>query len=200
MKIINFNLPRLDIMKSSILVSFLLHLIIILLIQSIFPFNFINQELRTYEVELIRSPVLDINTDIIPQEIISQMIEEKQSDVSPEVETIALNTKDTRYISYTKMLKQRIGAQWKYPAEAMESLIEGQLSLLFTLNRNGGLISIRVLYPSGHYVLDEEASRAVQMAAPYPPFPSRITANKLNIIASFDYRLTSRKIKHHQGK
>jgi protein TonB len=96
------------------------------------------------------------------------------------------------------MLKQRIGAQWKYPVEAMESLIEGQLSLLFTLNRNGGLISIRVLYPSGYYVLDQEASRAVQMASPYPPFPSKITANKLNIIASFDYRLTSRKIKHHE--
>jgi protein TonB len=197
MKTINFNLPRLDILKISILVSFLLHLLLILIMQSIFPFKILNQELRTYEVELIRAPVLDINTDLIPQEIITQMIEEKQSNPSPEVETIALNTKDTRYVSYTKMLKQNIGAQWKYPIEAMESLIEGQLTLLFTLNKNGELISVRILYPSGYSVLDQEASRAVQMAAPYPPFPSRITVNKLNIIASFDYRLTSRKTKHH---
>jgi TonB family protein len=197
MKTINFNLPRLDILRISILVSFLLHLILVVLLQSIFPFKIFDQELRTYEVELIRAPVLDINTDIIPEEIITQMIEEKQSNSSPEVETIALNTKDTRYVSYTKILKQSIGAQWKYPAEAMASLIEGQLTLLFTLNRNGELMSIRILYPSGYSVLDQEASRAVQTAAPYPPFPSRITVNELNIIASFDYRLTSRKTKHH---
>ena len=197
MKTINFNLPRLDILKISILVSFLVHLIFIVLIQSIFPFKFFDQELRTYEVELIRAPVLDINTDIIPEEIITQMIEEKQSTSSPDVETIALNTKDTRYVNYFTLLKQRIGAQWKYPAEAMESLIEGQLTLLFTLNRNGELISINILYPSRYSVLDREASRAVQMSAPYPPFPSRITVNKLNIIASFDYRLTSRKTKYH---
>ena len=197
MKTINVNLPRLDILKISILVSFLLHLTLILVMQSFFPFKIFNQELRTYEVELIRAPVLDINTDIIPEEIITQIIEDKKIKANPEEETIALNTKDTRYVDYFTLLKQRIGTQWKYPAEAMESLIEGKLTLLFALNRNGELISIRILYPSGYSVLDQEASRAVQMAAPYPSFPSRITVNKLNIIASFDYRLTSRKTKYH---
>lgn len=198
MKTVKLTLPRMDLMKRSILLSFLLHLILILIIQLFFPFNFPKEEMRTYEVELMRAPVLDINTDLIPDEIITRLIEEKQlSANNPEEETISLDTKDTRYLNYAQLLRQKIGTQWRYPVQAMEALIEGKLSLLFTLNRNGGLMSVSVVHSSGYDLLDREASRAVQTASPYPPFPDRISAKRLNIFASFDYRLTSRKTMHH---
>jgi TonB family protein len=46
---------------------------------------------------------------------------------------------------------------------------------------------------SGHEVLDREAERAAQSAAPFPPFPSTITVSRLNINVSFDYTLSKKK-------
>jgi outer membrane biosynthesis protein TonB len=42
-------------------------------------------------------------------------------------------------------------------------------------------------------VLDREAERAIQSAAPFPPFPSTISVSRLNINVSFDYTLTKKK-------
>jgi outer membrane biosynthesis protein TonB len=36
-------------------------------------------------------------------------------------------------------------------------------------------------------LLDDEAVRAIKVAAPFPPIPRSITANRLRIIAGFTY-------------
>jgi TonB family protein len=52
---------------------------------------------------------------------------------------------------------------------------------------------IRVAESSGHQILDAEATRAVRSAAPFPPFPNHVTVARLNIKASFDYRIKAKK-------
>ena len=64
---------------------------------------------------------------------------------------------------------------------------------LVIIIKEGQVIEIRVLDPSGYAVLDEEAVRAIRAAAPFPSFPDHVTVKRLNIQASFNYRLTAKK-------
>ncbi len=45
----------------------------------------------------------------------------------------------------------------------------------------------RLIRSSGFSILDEEAIRSVQAAAPFHPIPPVIGKNRLPIIASFEY-------------
>lgn len=108
-------------------------------------------------------------------------------------DTISLDTKDKRYISYTKLVKQRLSSNWGYPRKAKEKLMEGKSHVLFSLSRNGQLIGISITGSSGYEILDQEGIDTIKRAAPFPPFPESITVGRLNINVSFEYRLTSPK-------
>ena len=104
-----------------------------------------------------------------------------------------MDTDDKRYVTYAQAIKERIAGQWKYPQEARKKRLEGKLVALFSLNREGALTRMDITRSSGHEVLDREAERAVQSAAPFPPFPSTVTVSRLNINVSFDYTLSRKK-------
>lgn len=177
--------------KVCLIVSFLFHAVTILAFHDAIHLNWTVEEPRTYRVDLIRTPVEDLDPDETPDADISQTKEESEPPPPTlDQETISLDTKDKRYVSYASLIKGRIGSQWKYPSAARDRLIEGQLMVLFSLVREGEVIEIGVINPSGYKVLDEEAVRAIKAAAPFPPFPGHVTVKRLNIQASFDYRLT----------
>ncbi|MGD2125656.1 MAG: energy transducer TonB, partial [Desulfobacteraceae bacterium] len=108
-------------------------------------------------------------------------------------DTISLDTKDKRYITYARVIKERISYHWTYPQEAKDNLMEGKLTVLFSLNRGGDLTQINIVIGSGYDILDLEALQAIRGAAPFPPFPEHITVGRLNIKATFDYRITTRR-------
>ncbi|HJX34014.1 MAG TPA: TonB family protein, partial [Desulfatiglandales bacterium] len=58
---------------------------------------------------------------------------------------------------------------------------------------DGKMTYVNITQGSGHDILDQEVIRAINSAAPFPPFPESITAKRLNINATFNYRLTSEK-------
>jgi protein TonB len=105
----------------------------------------------------------------------------------PAKQTIPLDSREPRFQNYLQRLKARIQAEWGYPDEARRTGIGGELHLLFTLNRAGTLVSIRLLESSGYPVLDNEALRAVKAAAPYDPFPPQMGDEAWNILATFHY-------------
>ena len=119
--------------------------------------------------------------------------EEQEKTQEPDQETISLDTQDKRYVSYAKVIKERIAHHWRYPPQARENLIEGKLVLVFGLNRGGAMVDARIITPSGFEILDQEAVRAITQAAPFPPFPAHVQVARLNVVVSFDYRLTSKK-------
>ncbi len=176
--------------KICLIVSFLFHAVTILAFHDAIHLNWMGEETRTYKVDLIRSPVEDLDPDETPGADISQTKDESEPPPTLDQETISLDTKDKRYVSYATLIKGRIGSQWGYPSAARDRLIEGELMVLFSLVKKGEVIEIKVIDPSGYAVLDEEAVRAIKAAAPFPPFPDHVTVNRLNIQASFDYRLT----------
>ena len=118
-------------------------------------------------------------------------LNEHNSKSTPQGEdTISLGTTDKRYVSYAKIIKQALMAQWHYPEAARDNLMEGRTLLLFTLSREGTLQDLRLISSSGYMILDSEAMRAVKAAAPFPAFRGSVTVATLHIKPNFDYRLT----------
>ena len=180
-------------MKVSIALSLIFHIILLLSFHSAFPFIWNTEELRTYRVELIRPPVEDIETGDTPDSLMENTNEKEEILPVDSQDTISLDTKDKRYVEYATLIKKEIMGHWKYPPEARAYLIEGNLMVLFSLSDDGSMTRITIIRSSGHEILDNEVVRAINSALPFPPFPSSIKVKRLNINASFDYRLTSEK-------
>lgn len=183
------------ILRICLIVSLAFHVVMVLTLQNAVPTFLAGEYLRTYRVELLRPPVDDMDleekpdTDIVkPEEPAAPKPSSEESQ-----ETISLDTEDKRYVTYAQAIKERIAGQWKYPQEARKKKLEGRLVALFSLNREGALTRMEITRSSGYEVLDREAERAIQSAAPFPPFPSTITVSRLNINVSFDYTLTKKK-------
>lgn len=179
-----------QVMRVAFFVSLLVHVLLLIAFQDAFPINWFPGELRTYQVELLRPPVENLRMEDNAEADISRR-EEETSEKNEEQDTISLDTKDHRYVSYSGMIKERLMRHWRYPVEARENLIEGRLTALFTITRDGQLTLVEILSSSGFDILDGEAARAIRSSAPFPSFPPEITAKRLNVKASFDYRLRS---------
>lgn len=57
-----------------------------------------------------------------------------------------------------------------YPTQARQQKLYGELRMAVTIRKNGSLVKVEILEPSGSAILDEAALKIVRMAAPYEPF------------------------------
>lgn len=105
----------------------------------------------------------------------------------PPKDTISLNTDDLKYFSYALKLKSKIEYVWRYPAQASERGIQGDLLLNFTILKDGQVTDVRVVSTSGYDLLDEEAVRAIKAAAPFAPLPDSWHQDQLTITGHFLY-------------
>ena len=161
------------VMRTTLIISLFFHVFALLVIHEAFPMNWFTRPTRTYHVELLRPP-LDLLDETNGADLASIKPQEEKPPEETE-DTISLDTKDKRYSSYAKAVKERLMQHWEYPREAKENLIEGQVIVLFSLDRHGGLKAIKFLQTSDHSVLDGETTRAIGAAAPFPPFPGSVT-------------------------
>ncbi len=179
--------------KAALGVSLISHLVLFIIIQQFMPQLWQTTELKTYKVDFVRDAIDDIPLEKIDEQnrenSLKKIIESNRNNE----ETISLDTRDKRYVSYTSILKKRLASYWGYPREAKEKLMEGKSHVLFSLSREGMLTGITVVDSSGHEILDREAVDAIKRSSPFPPFPDSITAGRLNINVTFDYRLTTKK-------
>ena len=182
-----------NIKKAALGVSFFSHLLLFITFQQFMPDLWQTTELKTYKVEFIRDVI-----DDIPFEKLEQMEKENSLKKLPDAdkdseETISLDTKDKRYVSYTRLLQKRLSSYWGYPRKAKEQLMEGKSHVRFSLSRDGQLVAVSITGSSGHEILDREGVDTIIRSAPFPPFPDSITVGRLNINVSFEYRLTATK-------
>lgn len=113
----------------------------------------------------------------------------------PEEDTVNLNTREFRYISYFAKLKSKIELVWNYPSLSIMRGEQGTVKLKFTIRADGTLEDVKVIESSGYTLLDEEAVRAVKVASPYPPFPPSWGLKRLHIIGEFNYILGYRLVR-----
>jgi len=180
------------VMKISLIISLLFHVVVLFSVQKAFPINWL-KPLRTYHVELLRLPVDALYDAEAAGTNLARMKPQEEKPPEKTEDTISLDTKDKRYVSYAKVIKERLMQHWEYPPKARDNLIEGQVLVIFSLDRQGNLQYIKILMPSVHAILDEETQRAIRVSAPFPPFPGSVTVQKLNIKANFAYVLKTRR-------
>ena len=179
-------------MRICVFISIFFHVSVLLAFHKTLIFSWELEELKTYEVEIIRPPIDELYATGTSETSLENSSRDDETEITDSQETISLDTKDKRYISYAGLIKQKISHHWKYPEEALEYLIEGNLTAFFSLSADGRMGDIKIINSSGHELLDREVIRAIKAAAPFPPFPDTIRVAKLNINANFDYRLTAR--------
>jgi len=190
------NIPNTrPVMKSTLIVSMVLHLVILIGLQKSFSFDWVKKPLKIYHVELIRPPVELLENDKKEEKAeLGKVTPETKGRPQLTEDTISLDTKDKRYVTYVDAIKARLLQHWNdYPDEAWANLLEGEVLVLFSLNRKGQLIGLKTLQPSRYKIFNNETMRTIRSSAPFPPFPTTIEVMKLNIKANFVYNLTVNK-------
>ena len=61
--------------------------------------------------------------------------------------------------------------------------------LLFSISRDGRLLSVKVHQTSGLSAADQAAISAVQLTAPFKPLPPEYKGNSVDIQFTFDYNV-----------
>jgi len=100
---------------------------------------------------------------------------------------LAFDTGEFKHRGYLRMLKERIEDVWKYPKEAAQRGISGDLYIRFTIKRDGSLGDVELIRTSGYRDLDEAAIRALKDAEPYWPLPDDWEKDTLEITGHFIY-------------
>ncbi len=105
-------------------------------------------------------------------------------------EAVSLNTKDLKYLSYFSKIKEKIEMVWKYPEAARTAGLQGELTLVFLIKKDGTLAYVKVIKSSGIAILDKEAANSVKKAMPFFPLPKKL-GNRLKVVANFRYSLSN---------
>ncbi len=180
------------IMKVCLFISFLFHAGALLGLQLAFPAGWISPTPpKAFKVELFRPPMDPSDSEELEKDDLAEIAPKEKLQQEKAEDTISLDTKDKRYSSYAKIIKESLIRHWTYPKYARDNLIEGEVLVVFSLNSLGRLESIRIPRPSKFDILNLEASRAIRTASPFPSFPKSVTVERLNIRATFTYRLTT---------
>ena len=102
---------------------------------------------------------------------------------------VSLETRDFKYFSYFRHLKELIEGVWVYPKVAREKGIDGSVGIQFTIDIDGNLVQAKVLKSSGYLFLDDAAVKALKDASPFPPLPKRWEQDSLTVAGNFTYFL-----------
>jgi TonB family protein len=86
---------------------------------------------------------------------------------------------------WKQSLATQLAKAQRYPAQAHG--VQGVANLAFTLDRNGKLVSSRIVKSSGSPILDAEALDLIKRAAPLPPPPADIVDSDLSFIVPIHF-------------
>jgi periplasmic protein TonB len=91
--------------------------------------------------------------------------------------------------SWQSLLLKHLQQFKSYPSAAREHNEQGVVLLAFTLDRNGHVLSRRIVTSSGYPDLDAEVITLVQRAQPLPAFPASMTEAQLDLTVPIRFSL-----------
>lgn len=123
------------------------------------------------------------------KEVIGQLAKRYKDESNRRESSITFDTKEFKYYGYLQRLKEKIEGIWRYPPEAAEKGIYGDLYIRFTIKKNGRLGAVELLRTSGHKSLDDAAIKALKDAEPYWPLPDEWGTEGFTITGHFVYSI-----------
>jgi periplasmic protein TonB len=91
--------------------------------------------------------------------------------------------------SWRDLLVARLQRAKRYPASAEARRAQGIATLSFSVDRNGRVLSQRIVGSSGHSDLDQEVLALVQRAQPLPPFPPAMAQSVIHLSVPIRFSL-----------
>jgi protein TonB len=91
-----------------------------------------------------------------------------------------------RFGAYVDLMRDRISQHWN--TASVHSSPSQRCQISFTIARNGTVSNVQVSQPSGDYLLDTSAKRAVMDATPLPPLPPQFERNEATVDLWFQIR------------
>jgi TonB family protein len=85
----------------------------------------------------------------------------------------------SRFGAYVELMRDRISQHWN-TADVGSSPAQ-KCAITFTIARNGAVSKVQVSQPSGNYLLDTSAKRAVIDANPLPALPPELPRNEVTV-------------------
>jgi protein TonB len=93
--------------------------------------------------------------------------------------------------AYARAVRAELVRHRRYPPAALRLGLEGVAKVELAIDRRGSLVGApRVIQSSGHAVLDEEALRVVEAAAPFVAPPQHGDKDVLVFVIPIDFRLS----------
>jgi TonB family protein len=94
---------------------------------------------------------------------------------------------DTDFGPYIAELQRRIKRNWNPPSDSRSKRIVA----IFTIGKDGRLLSVRLRAPSGVKLADDAALAAVRASAPFRPLPATFRNDEVDVEFTFDYSVYS---------
>lgn len=117
----------------------------------------------------------------------NQMLQQKKFSVE-ELRAITLSTYKWQWAPYIHLMVKKLYRVW-YPPPAYYQLglIHGYTIIIFTIDRGGNLIRMKVLKHSGHISLETSSTGAIKSLFPFLPLPDDFPDETLTITAKLYY-------------
>lgn len=104
------------------------------------------------------------------------------------VGTSASSPFGNRFGWYEKLLRERVGKNWRTNDVDQRLRTAPPCIVTFTIAKDGNVSSVKVIQSSGNYALDQSAQRAILEGAPMPPLPTGFERNAANIEFWFELK------------
>jgi periplasmic protein TonB len=91
--------------------------------------------------------------------------------------------------TWETLLMRKLQQLKRYPDGARARSEEGVALLAFSVDRDGHVLSRKIMRSSGHADLDNEALAMIERAQPLPAFPPSMTRNELSLIVPIRFSL-----------
>jgi len=91
-----------------------------------------------------------------------------------------------RFGGYVQLMRDRIAQHWS--TSDVRATPQQKCSISFTIARNGTVTNVQVSKPSGNYLLDTSAKRAVIDANPLPGLPREFEKSEATVELDFQVK------------